>query len=71
MFFFYLSYHDQVCTALGKTWHPEHFSCCICDTELGTKTFFERDGKPYCEDDYHEIFAPKCFACNGPILDVS
>lgn len=59
----------QVCTALGKTWHPEHFSCCVCETELGTKTFFERDGKPYCEDDYHEIFAPKCFACNGPILD--
>jgi len=59
----------QVCTALGKTWHPEHFSCCICDMELGTKTFFERDGKPYCENDYHEIFAPKCFACNGPILD--
>lgn len=61
----------QVCTALGKTWHPEHFACCICETELGTKTFFERDGKPYCEEDYHDIFAPKCFACNGPILDVS
>lgn len=59
----------QVCTALGKTWHPEHFSCCICEVELGTKTFFERDGKPYCEEDYHDIFAPKCFACNGPILD--
>ncbi|XP_057295864.1 paxillin-like isoform X3 [Hydractinia symbiolongicarpus] len=59
----------QVCTALGKAWHPEHFACCICDTQLGTKTFFERDGKPYCEDDYHEKFAPKCFACNGPILD--
>ena len=61
----------QVCTALGKAWHPEHFTCCICDTQLGTKTFFERDGKPYCEADYHEKFAPKCFACNGPILDVS
>jgi len=59
----------QVCTALGKTWHPEHFTCCICDTQLGTKTFFERDGKPYCEEDYHEKFAPKCHGCNGPILD--
>ena len=61
----------QVCTALGKAWHPEHFACCICDTPLGTKTFFERDGRPYCDTDYHEKFAPKCFACNGPILDVS
>jgi len=59
----------QVCTALGKTWHPEHFSCCICETQLGTKTFFERDGKPYCEEDYHEKFAPKCHGCSGPILD--
>jgi len=59
----------QVCTALGKTWHPEHFSCCVCETQLGTKTFFERDGKPYCEEDYHDKFAPKCHGCNGPILD--
>jgi len=59
----------QVCTALGKAWHPEHFACCVCDTQLGTKTFFERDGRPYCEKDYHEKFAPKCFACKGPILD--
>lgn len=59
----------QVCTALGKTWHPEHFTCCVCDTQLGTKTFFERDGKPYCEEDYHEKFAPKCHGCSGPILD--
>jgi paxillin len=59
----------QVCTALGKTWHPEHFSCCICETQLGTQTFFERDGKPYCEEDYHDKFAPKCHGCNGPILD--
>ncbi|XP_047141670.1 paxillin isoform X1 [Hydra vulgaris] len=59
----------QVCTALGKTWHPEHFTCYVCDTPLGTQTFFERDGKPFCEEDYHEQFAPKCFACQGPILD--
>jgi len=59
----------QVCTALGKTWHPEHFSCCICETQLGTKTFFERDGRPYCEEDYHDKFAPKCHGCSGPILD--
>eukprot|EP00794_Sanderia_malayensis_P013815 gene13815-15260_t len=59
----------QVCTALGRTWHPEHFTCAVCEVPLGTKTFFERDGKPYCEEDYHEQFAPRCSYCEGPILD--
>lgn len=60
----------QVITALGKTWHPEHFVCTHCTQELGTRNFFERDGHPYCEPDYHNLFSPRCAYCNGPILDV-
>lgn len=60
----------QVITALGKTWHPEHFTCTHCSQELGTRNFFERDGRPYCEPDYHNLFSPRCAYCNGPILDV-
>ncbi|CAO1368440.1 unnamed protein product [Diamesa hyperborea] len=59
----------QVITALGKTWHPEHFTCNHCNQELGTRNFFERDGNPYCEADYHNLFSPRCAYCNGPILD--
>lgn len=59
----------QVITALGKTWHPEHFTCNHCNQELGTRNFFERDGNPYCESDYHNLFSPRCAYCNGPILD--
>ncbi|KAG0718107.1 Paxillin [Chionoecetes opilio] len=59
----------QVITALGKTWHPEHFTCTHCNQELGTKNFFEREGRPYCETDYHDLFSPRCAYCNGPILD--
>ncbi|CAH1131790.1 unnamed protein product [Ceutorhynchus assimilis] len=59
----------QVITALGKTWHPEHFTCAHCTQELGTRNFFEREGKPYCEPDYHNLFSPRCAYCNGPILD--
>ncbi|EEB16790.1 Paxillin, putative [Pediculus humanus corporis] len=59
----------QVITALGKTWHPEHFTCTHCNQELGTRNFFERDGVPYCESDYHNLFSPRCAYCNGPILD--
>nr|XP_023025601.1 paxillin-like [Leptinotarsa decemlineata] len=59
----------QVITALGKTWHPEHFTCAHCTQELGTRNFFEREGKPFCEPDYHNLFSPRCAYCNGPILD--
>ncbi|XP_023291474.2 leupaxin isoform X3 [Lucilia cuprina] len=59
----------QVITALGKTWHPEHFTCNHCNQELGTRNFFERDGFPYCEPDYHNLFSPRCAYCNGAILD--
>ena len=62
---------SQVTTALGKVWHPEHFVCAECDQEIGTKTFFERDGKPYCEKDYHNLFSPPCAYCNKPVLGVS
>lgn len=60
----------QVITALGRTWHPEHFTCNHCMQELGTRNFFERDGFPYCETDYHNLFSPRCAYCNGAILDV-
>ncbi|XP_074641566.1 paxillin-like isoform X2 [Tubulanus polymorphus] len=59
----------QVITALGKIWHPEHFTCYQCQNELGTRNFFERDGLPFCETDYHTLFSPKCAYCNRPILD--
>ncbi|XP_037534520.1 paxillin a [Nematolebias whitei] len=59
----------QVVTAMGRTWHPEHFVCTRCQEEIGSRNFFERDGQPYCEKDYHNLFSPRCHYCNGPILD--
>eukprot|EP00096_Caligus_rogercresseyi_P007722 TRINITY_DN2571_c0_g1_i1.p1 TRINITY_DN2571_c0_g1~~TRINITY_DN2571_c0_g1_i1.p1 ORF type:complete len:466 (+),score=144.93 TRINITY_DN2571_c0_g1_i1:497-1894(+) len=59
----------QVITALGKMWHPEHFTCVHCHEELGSLNFFERGGKPYCEADYHRLFSPKCRSCGQAILD--
>ncbi|XP_071945349.1 paxillin-like isoform X2 [Antedon mediterranea] len=59
----------QVVTALGKTFHPEHFTCSHCHQELGSCNFFEREGAAFCERDYHNLFSPRCGYCNGPILD--
>lgn len=61
----------KVLDALGRQWHPEHFTCAACDVELGNATYYESNGRPYCEKDYHELYAPRCAYCNGPILEVS
>lgn len=58
----------KLITALGQVWHPEHFVCAVCRAEVGTCGFFERDGKPYCEKDYQNLFAPRCGYCKGPII---
>ncbi|KAI6068285.1 Leupaxin isoform X1 [Aix galericulata] len=59
----------QVLTALGKAWHPEHFTCTRCGQELGGQPFFERGGQAYCEEDYHQAFSPRCAYCAGPIRE--
>lgn len=56
-------------TALEKTWHMEHFFCAQCGKQFGEEGFHEREGKPYCRDDYFDMFAPKCGACNKAIME--
>ena len=58
-------------TAMGKPWHPECFTCTICVKPLTPESYKEHAGKPYCEDDYHKLFSPKCGGCALPITDVS
>ncbi|XP_011613070.2 leupaxin [Takifugu rubripes] len=58
----------KIITALGEVWHPEHFVCVVCKTELSSTGFFERDGRPYCNKDYHQLFSHRCAYCKGPIL---
>lgn len=42
-----------VVIALGRMWHPEHFCCAHCGDQIGHRNFYERQGKAYCETDYH------------------
>ncbi|GLD50229.1 leupaxin-like protein [Lates japonicus] len=58
----------KMITALGEVWHPEHFVCVVCKTELSSRGFFEREGQPYCDKDYHRLFSPRCAYCKGPII---
>ncbi|CAG8461130.1 6435_t:CDS:2 [Diversispora eburnea] len=61
------SISGTVLSALGKKWHPEHFTCTHCNNTLEHVGFFEKDGKPYCHLDYHELFSQRCASCNTPI----
>ncbi len=40
--------------------------CARCGKPFAGRNFYERDGKPYCETDYHLIFSPKCAVCGEP-----
>ncbi|KAK2498492.1 hypothetical protein MC885_005113 [Smutsia gigantea] len=53
----------QVVTAMGKTWHPEHFVCTHCQEEIGSRNFFERDGQPYLVTALDRTWHPEHFFC--------
>eukprot|EP01132_Coremiostelium_polycephalum_P000437 gene437-553_t len=56
-------------TALGRVWHPEHFTCTTCQVPFAGSAFREHGGKAYCETHYHQFFGRLCFKCNKPVVD--
>lgn len=60
----------QILTALGKSWHPEHFVCSVCSQPITEGSFNQRDGMPVCSPCYVAKFTDICQACNQPILGV-
>lgn len=52
---------------MGKDWHPNCFKCTQCKIPLDPENFYEKNGKPYCEKDFHNLFSPKCAGCIKPI----
>uniref|UniRef100_A0A1I8AY46 ubiquitinyl hydrolase 1 n=1 Tax=Meloidogyne hapla TaxID=6305 RepID=A0A1I8AY46_MELHA len=62
-----LPLNESCINALGQKWHPECFFCTHCRKPVGVSSFFVEDGKPYCDDDWNELFTTKCVDCKGPI----
>lgn len=53
--------------ALGRSWHPEHFVCTTCGKAFAQESYFQHEGKPYCEEDYYAQFGTRCAECGKPI----
>jgi len=56
-------------TAMGKKYHLEHFSCTECDIVFKQNdSYYEREGKIYCQYHYSLLFAAKCGGCYHAVL---
>lgn len=51
--------------ALGRHWHPEHFTCHRCRQPLERRSYYEREGHAYCEDCYNKLFGVRCALCGA------
>lgn len=52
-----------------NNYHLEHFVCQECKKPLAGQLYYEHNENIYCEEDYHNLFSPKCDKCNLPIKD--
>lgn len=57
----------QYVSALGASWHPEHFLCAGCGQPLGTGQFQIVQNQPYHSACYLLYQAPRCGYCQKPI----
>lgn len=53
--------------AMEKYYHPEHFVCSLCKTQITSKEYHNRDGAPVCNACFLEKVADKCKGCGEPI----
>ncbi|XP_049635695.1 leupaxin [Suncus etruscus] len=58
---------ENYLSAMNTVWHPECFVCRDCFSTFSTGSFFELDGRPFCELHYHQRQGTLCHGCEKPI----
>jgi paxillin len=62
---------SEVISALGTTFHQHCFKCASegCETSLlESGSFYDYNGKPYCERHFHVLRGSLCATCEQPIV---
>jgi paxillin len=60
---------DKYLSALDQSWHPDCFKCAECGVPFPDGSFFPKDGRPYCKDDFTRLFCDKCPSCGLPVVE--
>ncbi|XP_076364659.1 paxillin-like [Tachypleus tridentatus] len=59
--------NEKYISALKGQWHAQCFVCRDCGQTFEGGSFFDLDGKPYCEKHYHAKRGTLCGGCKKPI----
>ncbi|ESP04541.1 hypothetical protein LOTGIDRAFT_135992 [Lottia gigantea] len=60
---------DRLLRATGRPYHPACFTCVVCGKSLdGIPFTVDATNQIHCIEDFHNKFAPRCCACNKPIM---
>ncbi|XP_078414239.1 filamin-binding LIM protein 1 [Cetorhinus maximus] len=60
---------DQIIRAIDKAFHPECFTCVVCNRLIGSERFgVNQDNEVHCFEDFQRQYAPQCCVCKMPII---
>ncbi|GCB62223.1 hypothetical protein scyTo_0007191 [Scyliorhinus torazame] len=60
---------EQIIRAMDKAFHPECFTCVVCNRLIGSERFgVNKSNEIHCLEDFQRKYAPQCCVCNMPII---
>ncbi|XP_078498654.1 filamin-binding LIM protein 1 isoform X2 [Lissotriton helveticus] len=60
---------DHIVRAMGSGYHPECFTCVVCQRRIADESFAVDDyNEIHCAEDYYRKYSPGCSVCLNPII---